>query len=282
MHEIFSYTTKDDSLMKGDDVSLGTIHLGLRVPPAQLDWFVPFQDFLCCDAYLTSIDPHYAAWHLRQSIGEQLTVVLDHGKEYIVDSFSESQIQFNLFKLAELTAASLIVGPYNYGEDDGVSLTDKTIKMSTEVEGVFDMIGVVGGQTVEQQVKSFRKYIDSKIEIIGFPHHINRFNLLRRLTDLHLLEGKETYSLLGFNSYDEIKFISGLGKWIWLLHTALPILASYNEVEITEEINPDFMSKFTSMPDLTNRQLHAATLNVIKFKALLPGDSDDEENEDGD
>jgi len=272
-----SLTDQDWEFMKGNNVALGAIHPGFRVPAAYLDWFLSFQAFLPCDINEVEKNPMYAAWFLRQGVGDHHSVVLEQ--------ISSSDVMWNIdrIKLAEMVGAALIVGPYDI--DDRKRTINETLKLASYKSDMFDVLGVVESKSIDEMVDTFRRYLDSDIQMVGFPNTISRLSLLRKLADLHLLEARDNYNLMGFKDFDELKMLGSFGKWTWLLHTDLPIKAAILEKQITDKVKgsdvaADTAPLFHQGFKISDRQLYAATLNTVRFQTFLPNDSEQDDDDD--
>lgn len=265
------FSPQDWSLLMGQSpFPIGSVVVGLDVPSNHLDWFQPFQDFLFCRASEALRSPSYATWFLRRAAGHQDVVMLDNGTaEYGFPTHDQTV----LGELAEMVGAGVVMAP-DFHDDASVTVAS-TKSFIARFGETFDIMGVVQGKSIHEQLDCTRKLMDSGVELLGFPRHPNRLKLIRALADLHLLERSEQYALLGFMTLEEIHALGDVGQWTWLLLTGVPISAALDERSITPSYQHKKADKYAvgAHVKLSDRQLQAATMNVVRFQELLPASS---------
>lgn len=262
---------KEQRIMNGEDKILGSFQFGMRTPTKYLSFFEPFQEFLVSVAPEIKTNPMYAAWHLRQSMGNGRMTILDNRYRDQPDLAMKGE---ELAEAAFMGGAALVVGP-DYSENRELTVKE-TKRFAQEYEQDFDTIGVVQGETVGELVKCFVELQDSSVKLIAFPESSLRLQAIRDLADGKLLESSPVYILLGFRSFQELFQISALGSWMWMLETDQPIKAALNNIELMNDYKPIDNHHDYDL-ELSDSHLYCATLNVAKLKAMLPSIPEKEE-----
>lgn len=256
---------KGQRIMNGEDKILGSFQLGMEIPTVYMSWFEPYQDFLICLAHEVKENPMYAAWHLRQSVAKDRFVILDNGSH----EKGLPMMDEELAEAALMCGATLVVAP-DFLENREATVRE-TINFSKKYEDDIDVMGVCQGETVGEMIQCFLELMDSPVKMIGFPYKLNRLQAIRDLADNKALDSFKIYSLLGFNSFQELHQIGALGPWTWMLDTEEPIQAALAGVEIMPHYEPlRKVHNLSASFSMSDAQLYLATLNVSKFKVYLP------------
>lgn len=270
-------TIHDTKFLLGEKVVYGDIQLATMPPVAYLDWFEPFQDFLVASSDGVELDCSYASWFLRQSVGNDRFVLLDTiGQQYGTMFSSSSDKKF--LHLIEASAASMVVAPYIL---NSVELTISFASQFKHYIKPFDVCGVIIGDTVEQKVECFKGFVEKEIDCIAFLCTHDRLKTIKYLADYHLLERFSNYILHECFSFKELEELCNIGEYTWLLISSAPIDAAVNNQNLTIDNISEI--GYPSLPinsTLTPEQLHLATLNTAKLKALLPTQEDNDLDEE--
>lgn len=262
-------------LMSADPPTLGTFCLGMQPPVNYLSWMEPMLGFLIASAREVLDNPLYAAWFLRYSS----TI---HRRPVILDASAMESAEDMYAAMIGITPMGVIAP---YFADDLERSKHMICTVNEQFKDDVGIIGLCGGATIDDHVKLYRHYVAHGVSMIGFPDTPLRLDVIRALSDLHLLEHYHVHFLYGCSYTPILSDLASLGYYQWYVYTNTPMLSVLDSFDVLADVQRivlDRPLKLNAKFTLTDEQLYDLTVGITKFQALLPSSDDDDDFDDDD